>query len=114
MQANIKGVLINLVELLIVVFCGVVLIMTTINGQPSETIIGIFGGYLGVAYKNAQSKTSTTTTTSTKTPPQPSNTSNVVIPIDGNEEKKEARYCNCNNTPSDTTTTTITKKDYFH
>lgn len=114
MQANIKGVLINLVELLIVVFCGVVLIMTTINGQPSETIIGIFGGYLGVAYKNAQSKTSTTTTTSTKTtPPQPCNASNVIIPLDG-EEKKEPRYCTCNNTPSDTTTTTTTKKDYFH
>ena len=114
MQANIKGVLINLVELLIVVFCGVVLIMTTINGQPSETIIGIFGGYLGVAYKNAQSKTSTTTTSTKTTPSQPCNASNMIIPLDNDEEKKEPRYCTCNNTPSNTTTTTTTKKDYFH
>lgn len=108
MTANIKGVLVNMVELLIVLFCGVVLIMTTINGQPSETIIGIFGGYLGVAYKNAQNKTTTTTTTTTTK--------------HGNEQDKKdetttqteelPRYCVAKNTPP--TVTTVTKKDYYH
>ena len=53
MNANIKGAIINIAELLIILICGSVLIITTLNGQPSETIIGIFGGYLGVAFKNA-------------------------------------------------------------
>lgn len=53
MNANIKGAIINVVELLIVLICGAVLIITTLDGKPSETIIGIFGGYLGVAFKNS-------------------------------------------------------------
>lgn len=58
--------MINPVELLIVAVCGLVLIMTTLfNGQPSETIIGIFGGYLGATYKNAASNKNTETTTTT-------------------------------------------------
>ena len=119
MTANIKGVLVNMVELLIVLFCGIVLIMTTMNGQPSETIIGIFGGYLGVAYKNAQNKTTTTTTTTTtKNHPNVIHGENCLYNTptpsinEGSEKIEEGRYCTAKNTPP--TVTTVTKKDYFH
>lgn len=109
MTANIKGVLVNMVELLIVLFCGIVLIMTTINGQPSETIIGIFGGYLGVAYKNAQNKTTTTTTTTTTKRDEGKCNNNNTNPT---ESEELPRYCTAKNTPP--SVTTVTKKNYYH
>ena len=51
---------VNLIELLIVITCAIVLIMTTlIKGQPSETIIGILGGYLGSSAKSHLAKNNT-------------------------------------------------------
>ena len=41
---------VNLIDLIIIVTCAVVAILTTVlYGSPSETVLGIFGGALGVA-----------------------------------------------------------------
>lgn len=71
---------INLVELIIVVSCAVVAILTTVlYGSPSETVLGIFGGALGLGYRqNGSGRPTTSTTTTTNnyanTPPVESNT----------------------------------------
>ena len=47
----------DIIQLIIVVTCAVVAILTTIlYGSPSETVLGIFGGALGVGYKAANSR----------------------------------------------------------
>lgn len=61
----------GVIELIIVAICGLVLILTTLfDGKPSETIIGIFGGYLGASYKRAMTDKNTETTTTTTTTTQ--------------------------------------------
>lgn len=61
----------GVIELIIVAICGLVLILTTLfDGKPSETIIGIFGGYLGASYKNSMANKNTETTTTTTTTTQ--------------------------------------------
>ena len=64
---------INLIDVLIVLMCGIVLVYTAMNGSPSETIIGGFMGYLGANIKNGNSasKTTTTTTNRNNITPQP-------------------------------------------
>ena len=57
---------INLIELIIVVSCAIVAILTTVlYGSPSETVLGIFGGALGLGYRNGNGKTNSPTTTTT-------------------------------------------------
>lgn len=41
---------VNIIDLIIIVTCAVVAILTTVlYGSPSETVLGIFGGALGIA-----------------------------------------------------------------
>ena len=47
------------IDLIIAIALSIVLIYTAIEGQASETIIGIFGGYFGANMKNAITKSKT-------------------------------------------------------
>jgi len=41
---------VNIIDLIIIITCAVVAILTTVlYGSPSETVLGIFGGALGIA-----------------------------------------------------------------
>lgn len=58
---------VNLPEVLIIAICGIGLFWSFYLGSPSETLIGIFGGYLGAKGNGSSKTTTTTTTTSTQT-----------------------------------------------
>ena len=64
---------INIIDVIIVAVCGIVLIYTAMNGNPSETIIGGFMGYLGANIKSGMGQNSKTTTTKTTTTNNPDN-----------------------------------------
>jgi hypothetical protein len=58
---------VNLPEILIIAICGIGLFWSFYLGSPSETLIGIFGGYLGARGNGSSSSKTTTTTTNTTT-----------------------------------------------
>ena len=53
---------INIIDLIICATLGICLIYSFYTGSGSETIIGIFGGYLGATAKNAKTINNNTTT----------------------------------------------------
>lgn len=76
----------DIIQLIIVVTCAIVAILTTVlYGSPSETVLGIFGGALGVGYKAANSRNQTNTTNNTNTTNEAGSSQNLIF--NSNEPK---------------------------
>ena len=76
----------DIIQLIIVVTYAIVAILTTVlYGSPSETVLGIFGGALGVGYKAANSRNQTNTTNNTNTTNEAGSSQNLIF--NSNEPK---------------------------